>query len=41
VGKIMGRFDANTRTALKKYQKIKKISQVGILGPLTRASLNK
>lgn len=41
VGKIMGRFDYNTRTALKKYQKLKGINQVGILGPLTRASLNK
>jgi hypothetical protein len=41
VGKINGKFDANTRTALKKYQKLKKISPVGILGPLTRASLNK
>jgi ferredoxin len=41
VGKIIGKFDQNTRNAVKKYQKLKKISQTGNLGPLTMKALNK
>jgi ferredoxin len=41
VGKILGKFDQNTRNAVKKYQKLKKISQTGNLGPQTMKALNK
>lgn len=41
VGKIIGKFDQNTRNAVKKYQKLKKISQTGNLGPQTMKALNK
>lgn len=40
-GPITGLFGAQTRAAVKLYQKNHGLSQVGVLGPATRALLNK
>ena len=40
-GKIDGGYGAATETAVKALQKAHKLSQVGIVGPETRAILNK
>lgn len=40
-GKISGSFDSVTEKAVKALQKAHKLSQVGSVGPLTRALLNK
>ena len=38
-GSVNGVFDQNTRTAVIRFQKSKKIAQTGIVGPTTRAAM--
>lgn len=40
-GAITGYFGNLTATAVKNYQKLKKLDQLGVVGPGTRAALNK
>lgn len=40
-GPVTGKFGALTYQGVKNYQKKNKISQLGVVGPATRASLNK
>ena len=40
-GPINGKFGPLTETSLKKFQKSKKLTQTGALGPATRTALNK